>query len=319
MKKLLAAFLLALAFVAPAKALDVYGLQFLSTGDSPSNAFQALQFDRPDLSGMPLWGNTDHGVTWIWKVKYRQQAAYYVAAWHSQGDGNFSGDNFYGIHPYPNPPPNGTAHNWEIAINANDIQTTLGGGTKTVVKGTLFTQALRVVKNGDGTKTLWFYTSLPSVANADVIRYDAASTYGETTAPSVKFTWGDSPWYANFQHERCSCTIGPIKTFKEPLTQSEILLEAADMTRLVTATGIAANWWSKNTFDDVDDLTDDYGSGITFHWAGATKATRDFVETVNTSHVYLPIKADIGDEFFPVAANDPYWDSILLRRTGTYN
>lgn len=317
MKKILLALLLLAA--SHAHALDVYGLRFLSTGDAPSTAFQALQFDRPDLSGMPIWGNTNHGVTWIWKIKYRQQAAYYVAAWHSQGDGNFSGANYYGIHPYPNPPPNGTNHNWEIAIDGADIQATIAGPNKAVVYNTLFTQALRVVKNGDGTKTLWFYTALPSVANADVIRYDAASSYGETTAPSVKFTWGDSPWYANFQHERCSCTLAAVKTFKEPLTQAEILLEAADMTQLVTPSGIAANWWSKNTFDDVDDLTDDYGSGITFHWASSTKATREFVETVNTNRTFLPIKADLRTDFTRVAANDPYWDSILLRRTGTFN
>lgn len=287
MKKLLIALLLLAA--STAQAFDVYGLRFLSTGDAPSTAFQALQFDRPDLSGMPLWGNTNHGTTWIWKVKYRQQAAYYVLGWHSQGDGNFSGDNYYGAHPYPNPPPNGTAHNWEIAIDGGDTQTTIAGPTKTVVYDTLFTQALRVVKNGDGTKTLWFYTALPSTANADVIRYDAGSGSGEGTAPSVKFTIGDSPWYASFQHERLSGTLAQIKTFKEPLSQADILLEAADMTALKTSAGIAANWWSKNTFDDVDDLTDDYGSGITFHWASSTKATREFVETVS-GQVFLPIK-----------------------------
>lgn len=321
MKKLFAAFLLALAFVAPAKALDVYGLQFLSTGDAPSNAFQAIQFSRPDLNGMPLWGATGHGATWIWKVKYRQQSAYYAAAWHSQGDGNFSGDNYYGIHPYPNPPPNGTAHQWEIAIDGQDTVNAIGGSPKTVVKGTTFTQALRVVKNGDGTKTLWFYTALPSVANADVIRYDAGSGSGEGTAPSCTFTIGDSPWYANFQHERLSGTIGPIKLLKEPLSQAEILLEAADMTRLVTTTAQNANWWSKKTFTSVDDLTDDFGSGITFHWASATKATLDFVETVSTGGpaLLMPIRVGFEEWAGSVAANDAYWDAILLRRTGTFN
>ncbi len=257
----------------------VYGLQFPSNGDSPSNAFVAFQFDDPQNNGLPIWGPNHQGVTWIWEYYPVQQTGYYVTYWWSN-NGTFlwnsgSPNTYYGTHPYPsNGSSSGTTHYWEISIDGGDEVNTRGGSPQTVSKGQWYLQAHRVVVNGNGTKTLSFYIDLTDTSNSNVIEYTVSGSYGETNPPSPAVTFGDSPWYADYQHERMSGILGRVKIFNKVLTPANMMAEAADMSGLQTQEGRNNIWWGKNTFDSVDDLTDDYGTGRTFHWAGATKATR---------------------------------------------
>jgi len=255
----------------------IYGLDFPSNGDSPSDAFVAIQFDDPQDNGFPIWGASDAGTTWIWEYYPVQQTGYYIVWWWSN-NGTFIWDSgspntYYGCTPYPtNGSSSGTSHYWNISIDGGDETSTRASGTYTVVKDNWYLQACRVVVSG--TKTVIFYANLPDTSNSYVIETTVSSGYGETDPPYPAVTFGDSPWYGDYQHERLSGTLGRVKIFNHCLSSADMLTEAADMSGLQTTDGNSYIWWGKNTFDSVDDLTDDYGTGHAFSWAGATKATR---------------------------------------------
>lgn len=252
------------------------GLNFPSNGDSPSSAFVAFQFLNPHLDGLPIWGPSGRGLTFLWRIRYRQQTGYYVAWWWSN-NGNFlwdggSSNSYIGGHPYPVGGASGTSHNWEIATDVGgDYITTRAGTPKAVVKDVWFTQGLRVTRNSNGSKTVVYYTALPSVANADVIEHTNPSWYGETNPPSPALTFGDSPWYADFQHERLSGVVRGIKIFNKVLSEADMLAEAAS-DNLVTSEGQANIWWKKIN-PTPDNLVCEAGTGRNPAWAQATRAT----------------------------------------------
>ena len=249
----------------------ITGLNFPSNGDSPSNAFVAFQFLNPQNNGLPIWGSGNGGTTYIWRVKPRQQTGYYVTFWWSQ-NGSFlwdsgSPNSYYGGHPYPQSAnASGSSHWWEIATDSGgDYTNTRAGSQKAVVKDQWYTQALRVTYNANGTKTLVFYTALPSVAADDVIERTVSSGYGNKNPPSPALTFGDSPWYAEFQHERLSGVLRGIKIFNNVLSESDMLAEAASDS-LATSPGIA-NIWYMNINPTPSDISDKSGKGHHPAWA----------------------------------------------------
>ncbi len=250
------------------------GLDFPSNGDDPSDAFVAFQFLDPASIGLPMWGPNGEGTTFMWNYRPRQQTGYYVTFWWSN-NGSFlwdggSPNSYYGGHPYPTVGnASGTEHNWEIATDyGGDIMTTRAGGPKPVVKDVWYSQALRVTRNGDGTKTLVFYTALPSVADGDVIEANVVAAYGETSPPEPAVTFGDSPWYPSFQHERLSGVVRGIKIFDKVLSEADTLAEAASES-LVTADGQARIWYL-NINPTPDDISDKSGKGHHPVWADPT-------------------------------------------------
>ncbi|MGH7682200.1 MAG: hypothetical protein ACRENN_09475 [Candidatus Eiseniibacteriota bacterium] len=254
---------------------QITGLDFLSNGASPASAFIAFQFLNPHLNGLPIWGPGGAGTTFVWKVFPRQQTGYYVTFWWSN-NGDFTWDagpnSYYGCHPYPKTGnASGTDHNWEIATDyGGDKQITRAGSEKTVVKGRWYSQALRVTRNANGTKTLVFYIDLPSVANADVIQWTLPAGYGERNPPSPAVTIGDSPWYADYQHERLSGIVRGFKIFNKVLSEADALSEAA-ADDLATADGQANIWWKKINPTPTD-LLCEAGTGRNPVWAQSTKA-----------------------------------------------
>jgi hypothetical protein len=254
-------------------------LRFPSNGETPANAFVAFQFIDPHRNGLPIWGPNGAGVTYLWKFRPRQQSGYYVTFWWSN-NGTFlwkagGSDSYYGCHPYPRGGGSSTTlHDWELAgmSSGSDNIVTLAGATKPVVKDAWYTQGFRVAVNGNGTKTGRFYTALPSMSNADIVERTTPPGWGDALPPSPAVTFGDSPWYAEYQHERLGGILGPVKIFNKLLSETDTLSEAADMSRLVTAEGRAAIWWGKRSFDSADSLTCDYSTGRTFVWASTTKA-----------------------------------------------
>lgn len=256
------------------------GLDFPSnvTGDDFSAPFVAMQYLNPHNNGLPIWGTgsgaSRTGATYIWKYKPRQQTGYYVTMWWSN-NGSFLWDGggsntYYGGHPYPPGGWSGTVHNWEIAggDSGSDTILTLAGTSRTVVKDVWYTQALRVIVNGDGSKTIRFYIDLPNLANTDIIQKSVLSTWGETNPPSPALTFGDSPWYASFQHERLSGVLRGLKVFNRGLSEAELLVEAA------SDAISAANIWYANPNPTPDDITDKSGQGHHFSWADeANKAS----------------------------------------------
>jgi hypothetical protein len=247
------------------------GLEFPSNGDSPSNAFVAFQFPDPQNNGLPIWGPNNAGATYMWKFRPRQQTGYYATFWWSH-NGNFLWDNgapntYYGAHPYPQTSSaSGTSHWWELATDrGGDFTDTLADSKKAVVQDVWYTQALRVTVNSDGSKTMVFYTALPSVAPGDVIQYTVPASFGDVNPPAPALTFGDSPWYAQFQHERLSGVLRGIKIFNRVLSESDMQAEAAS-DALATSAGIA-NVWYMNINPTPSDISDKSGKGHHPAWA----------------------------------------------------
>ncbi|MCC7381574.1 MAG: hypothetical protein IT384_07065 [Deltaproteobacteria bacterium] len=254
-----------------------FALNFPSnvTGADQAAPFVVLQYDDPHLNGLPFAGPSGRGVTYMWRVNLRAQTGYYVTLWWSQGDGGFTpSDQYVGGHPYPKVANNtGTTHRWEIAAPSGGdyFDTRAGPGTsKDVVYDVWRTQALRVVRNANASKTYTFYTDLPSIAPDDVLEWTSGTggDVAETLPQSPKITIGDSPWYAGYQHERLSGLLGELIIEAAARSEAEILAQAQDLRNLTPA--FAADiWYFKPGWRSVDDVTCEAGTGRSFHWADA--------------------------------------------------
>jgi hypothetical protein len=259
-----------------------FALDFPSnvTGADKAAPLVALQYDDPHLHGLPFAGPGNAGVTYMWRVNLRAQTGYYVTLWWSQGNGGFTPSAQYvGGHPYPKVGNNtGTTHRWEIAAPSGGdyFDTRAGAATsKDVVYGIWRTQALRVVRNGNASKTYTFYSDLPSIAAADVLEWTSGTggDVAETVPPSPKLTIGDSPWYADYQHERLSGLFGELIVEAAARSEAEIRVQAQDLQHLTPA--FAANvWYFKPGWRTVDDVQCEAGTGRSLYWADAAhKAT----------------------------------------------
>jgi hypothetical protein len=255
------------------------GLDFPSNGDSPTDAFVAFQFTSPP----GVWGPGNSGMTYIWKYRPRQQNGYYVTMWYSRGDGHFESggyDAYYGGHPYPYPPRGGDTnpnHVWELAGMENG-RDTLGTGTSdddgqsvAIANNVWHTQALRITVNGNGSKTARFYFRLPAVGSGDYIEFTASSSYGTSQPRTPRITFGDSPWYADYQHERMSGVIRHIKIFTTSLSQADVLSEAASES-LATGAGQTSVWYM-NINPTPSDISDKSGRGHNPTWASSARPT----------------------------------------------
>ena len=247
------------------------GLDFPSNSQPP-NGFVAFQFLNPQNNGLPIWGPSGQGVTYIWKHRPRQQSGYYVTFFWSH-NGLFDPSAFYGAHPYPGPPggSNATTHHWEIAGMGGpyDWVNTRAGGPHVVVKDVWYTQALRVIRNPDGTKTARFYINLPSLAPQDIIEVTAQASWGETMPSSPALTFGDAPWYYQYQHERLSGVLRGIKIFNKALSEADLMNEAA-ADSLVTTEG-QANVWYMNINPTPSDISDKSGRGHNPVWGSSLR------------------------------------------------
>jgi len=241
------------------------GLTFPSNGDAPTSTLVAFQFIDPQLDGLPPWGPSAAGVTYIWKVKLVQQAGYYTTFFWGNNGAFDAGKAYYGCHPYPQTPPSDTEHSWEISTEGGDWQETDATGELTVLYGQWFTQALRLTDNGS-TSTMKFYCDLPSVATSNIVTHTTTGHDANDTSPAL--TFGEAPWVPG--GERLSGVLRGIKIFDKVLSEADMLSEAAS-DALVTADGLAHIWY-KQINPDPDDMLCEAGTGRTPTWANANHA-----------------------------------------------
>ncbi|WP_341892057.1 hypothetical protein [Variovorax sp. YR752] len=228
---------------------------------------------------MPLWGPGDAGVTYLWKIRPRQQNGYYATFWWSN-DGNFtwnngSSDSYYGAHPYPRGGGASTAvHDWELAgmDYGTDTINTRAGIAHELEVDRWYSQALVITANGDGTHTAHFYIDLPSTRASDVIEVTAPSYFGVDTPPAPALTFGDSPWFASYQHERLSGVLRGLKIFATTLSQADVLSEAA-ADSLVTSAGRSSVWYA-NPNPAPGDISDKSGAGHHPSWVDSSNRAR---------------------------------------------
>jgi hypothetical protein len=205
--------------------------------------------------------------TYIWRCYPRQQAGYYTAFFWANDDGRDTletflwtdgrrADTYYGAHPYPAPPPDGSAHQWEISI----LQTDITNGW--VEYDRWYVQALRVWSDIFG-KHHEFYWDLPHTDPAHRVTYTAPRSYGNRTPPVPTLTWGDAPW--NPGREVWNGVLRGIQIYAADLSLADIISEAS--TPLSTSNG-AASIWYRNPDPTPDDIADKSGRGHHPAWVG---------------------------------------------------
>jgi hypothetical protein len=235
------------------------------TADCPgANATMRFQFLNP----LPIYP-----ATYIWQAFPRQQPGYYTTFFWGTGGTEFFWDSgqansFYGAHPYPDPPPSGTSHFWEIA-------TDFGGdflSLDTVAYKRWYTQALVAWDTGSGKRTIFYY-DLPDTSK--FIDHTTDASFGNKTPPTPALTWGDAPWIVpeapdthGQGHEIYCGVLRGIRVYSIDLTAQDILSEANSP--LSTAAG-AASIWYLNLDPTPSDISDKSGLGHDPQWVGTER------------------------------------------------
>lgn len=275
--------LLSLAAVSAATAqTTITGLDF--PGSAAVSTTMRFRFVRPDQNGLPIYGPSNAGVTYIWRVNPTRQGGYYTTFfWGNDGTftwNNGSASTYYGAHPYPWPddPPGGTVHQWQIAADGLDIR------NGAVVYDRWYTQALRVWADASG-KHHEFYWDLPNTDGTHLVSYVGHSSWNNVNPPSPALTWGDAPWAPG--QEVYSGVLRGIQIYATNLTLADLQKEVANP--LSTAAG-AASVWYVNLNPTPSDISDKSGRGHHPVWVGGERPAL-YTETSSSS---------------PIASNDNY-------------
>lgn len=232
--------------------------------DFPGSAAVATTMRFRFLNPLPIYP-----ATYIWRAYPRQQAGYYTAFFWGNDDGKGTldtflwdkgaADSYYGAHPYPNPPPNGSAHRWEISV----IQTDIVNGD--VSYNRWHTQALIVWADASG-KHHEFYWDLPNTDAGRRVVYTTPPDYGNAPPPVPALTWGDAPWAPG--NEVWNGVLTGIQIYSTNLSVAEVLSEVN--APLSTGAG-AANIWYLNLSPTPTDISDKSGQGHHPAWVGSAR------------------------------------------------
>lgn len=227
-----------------------------STGlDFPGNVSPStvrFRFPDPHLNGLPLYP-----ATYIWKVFPRQQAGYYTTFFWGPDDGTFVTGNFYGFHPYPQPPPAGTDHKWSIAADGDYLS------LENVVYDRWYTQAAVVWDDGTNKQHQYFWDLTDT---SKVVIRTAPGSYGNGLPPSPALTWGDAPWSPS--SEVYNGIIRGMQVYNVALSLADIQSES--ITPLSTTAG-QNNIWYLNENPIPTDITDKSGMGNNPEWVGSER------------------------------------------------
>ena len=235
--------------------------------DFPSNQIYTPSI-RFKFTGANL--NPIYPATYIWRVKLRQQNGYYTTFFWGNDDGQGTLDTFlwgspygdpdsyYGAHPYPSPPPNGSVHKWEIS--AYGLDTT---SPDFVQYGRWYQQALVVWQEGNVARHEFYY-DLPDTSKKVSYSTPGFSNYGAALPPSPALTFGDAPW--NLSQERLSGILRGIQIYDVKLSLADIQAEiAAPQSTAAGSSGI----WYLNLNPTPSDIADKSGNNHNPQWVGS--------------------------------------------------
>lgn len=242
----------------PSNPSTTAGLDF--PGSAAVKTTVRFRFVRP----LPMYP-----ATYIWRAYPRRQSGYYTAFFWGNDDGKGdlstfvwvdngrAADSYYGAHPYPDSPPNGNTHSWEISIEQHDF---VNGA---VVYDRWYTQALRVWIEPNGEKRHEFYWDLPRTDTTRLVQRASPSTWGNQSPPAPTLTWGDAPW--NPGKEVWNGILRGIQIYSTKLTLWDVLGEADKP--LSTISG-ANSIWYLNLDPTPTDIDDKSGRGNHPEWVG---------------------------------------------------
>jgi len=215
--------------------------------------------------------------TYIWRAYPRQQSGYYTTFFWATGGTQFwwdggRGNSYYGAHPYPQNPPTGNTHYWEIATGfGGDF---FGNPPVTVAYNRWYTQALVAWNTGSGKRTIFYY-DLPDTSKA--IDVTVSPLFGNKNPPTPALTWGDAPWIVPENpnthgqgKEAYKGILRGIQVYSTRLSLADILSEASSP---LSTTAGADNIWYLNLDPTPADISDKSGAGHHPEWVGS-KRTR---------------------------------------------
>ncbi len=262
------------SFTTAAGATTTLGLEFPSNDQVPDGQTVRFKFVDPHTNELPIYGAGGAGLTYIFKVRPKQQTGYYTTFFWANDDGrgiydtfawqNGGANTYYGMHPYPQGVTgrNGIAHSWEISVDGIDVENGL------VVKDVWYTQVVRVWADGIGVKHHEFYWDWPNTDAAHMVVHHSPANLNNANPPFPALTFGDAPWAPG--RELCSCTLRGIQIYSS-------LLSLADVQSEITApqsTVPGANTiWYLNLNPTPTDISDMSGKGHNPVWVGDLRPT----------------------------------------------
>lgn len=234
--------------------IELNALQF------PSNGAVSPRMRLLDANLLPF-----SPATYIWEITPTEQTGYQTTFFYGEIDGGFGSFNaayrYVGFNLYID-------NKWEISADGDDFTTDDNAHDTTVEWGRKYLQAGTVEVVG-ANYIIKFYWDLPDIAK---VISASVPTGNYSTPPIPGITIGGNDWAPNT--ENLSGKYQRNKMFDAILTPSDIQDEAADLSQLVTAAGIANIWFGKRNWGSNTDLTCDYGTGHALAWADSgNKAT----------------------------------------------
>ena len=220
--------------------------------DFPGNT----AYPEPGTSILMAWNSDLAGAvdpfpafpaTYIWKAYPRDQNGYYSGLFHANYGPFDSGRNYYGAHPYPDPPTAGTPK-WEISMGGGDV---VGAP---VVFDRWYTQVLRCTASHVET----YYWNWPNTSTDIVTANDADR--GAPANPAIII--GDAPWSAG--NEVYNGILRGFQFYDAVLSEAEVASELA-------APGSVRNPWYLNLDPTPSDILDKSGGGHHPAWANANR------------------------------------------------
>lgn len=233
--------------------------------------------------------------TYLWRALPRRQRGYYTAFFWGNDDGKGTldtffwasaqgsgqnpapvgkgrletsrwgpgriADSYYGAHPYPNVPPDGEQHQWEISADREDA---VNGA---VNYGSWHTQAFTAWSDWFG-KHHEFLWDLPHVDACHKVAFSVDRGYGERPPPSPTLTWGDAPWAPG--KEVWSGVLRGIQIYSTRLSIEEIV---AELERPISTAAGARHVWYLNLDPTPEDIADKSGRGNHPEWVGPERPT----------------------------------------------
>lgn len=259
---------------------QVLGLDF--PGSKSVDSTMRFKFEKPHEKGLPIYGPDGRGVTYIWRAYPRQQSGYYTAFFWGNDDGKDSldtflwtdegdADSYYGAHPYPQPPPDGADHSWEVSVERQDF---VNGE---VVYDRWYVQALRVWSDWMG-KHHEFYWDLPKTDRSHSVIRISSPEWGNTLPPAPALTWGDAPWAPG--NEVWNGILTGIQIYSAKLPIEAIKREV----QLPFSTSIGReSMWYLNLNPTPTDISDKSGRGNDPVWVGEARPKLFIAEHEGTS------------------------------------
>ncbi len=233
----------------------VSGLNFPSNGTTSAD----VRFRFTGASLLPMYP-----ATYIWRVNLRHQLGYYTTFFWGP-DGAFTGDSYYGAHPYPDGGGSTTTtHKWELSIYGGDYVGDANGNSTQLGYDVWRTQALRVWDDGGSYKVHEYYWDLPDTSK--VIRVSVPRSYASTALSNAALTFGDAPW--SLGNERLSGILRGLQLYSSALSVNDILSEAGSP--LSTGAGSSSIWYL-NLNPTPSDISDKSGKGHHPTWVGSAR------------------------------------------------